>query len=264
MINQIKEQLAFRRLKKKLRAQAQIDRAFFASARESFVALIQTKGTSTVSVRGTSAAWRYATVAIVAVLALTSGAGVFAEKLDVPPNSPLYPIKRIAEQVQLAVSSPGQQVVLHQEFAQKRAKEITTLVAEDVKPLAAAKLAAPASPEPSETPEMHVMLAPQNSLRTFSKEVVPAPASFSAPVSISEETEIHTEEKKTQLDALKNDLEKEAQQAITQSDSLQIPASARIKICMSVVNSLRSSPASSSMRLADRLQMRCQSQSRGR
>lgn len=266
MINRIKEQLAFRRLKKKLRAQTQIDRAFFASARESFIALIKTKGVATTAVHRPSFAWRYATVAVVAVLALTSAAGVFAEKLDVPPTSPLYPLKRVAEQVQLAVSTPAQQVALHQEFAQKRAKEIATLVKAEtlvVKSLAVAPVAVTASPEANATPEMQIMLAPQHALRTLSKQLV-SPASPSLQASISPSFDKDTEAKKEQLNQLKQDLESEAQKAVSQAETLHISAQVRTQICMSVVRSLDQSPASSSMRLARMIAARCQNDSRGR
>lgn len=134
MINFIKEQLAIWKLKKSLHVYTRPDRAFLQSARLRFVTLAQQRAGVTVRVKHPRS-WKYATVAIVSVLSMTSGMAVFADANNVPATHPLYNLKRVSEQVRIGLSSPAQQVELHKTFAQRRLEEVSELKTEqDDKP----------------------------------------------------------------------------------------------------------------------------------
>ncbi len=146
IIDFIKEQLAIWRFKKSLREFTKPDPAFLKSARTRFVNLAQQsrfgqnahsdaksrildsdKAESGRASRSNS--WKYATIAIVAVFSMTSGMAVFADANNVPATHPLYNFKRLSEQVRLGLSSPVQQVELHQAFAHRRLEEVAELEA---------------------------------------------------------------------------------------------------------------------------------------
>ncbi len=150
MINFIKEQLAVWKLKRSLHKYIRPDRAFLQSARTRFITLAQQsrfgqnahsdaksrildsdKAESRragVTVRAKHPrSWKYATIAIVAVLSMTSGMAVFADASNVPVTHPLYSLKRLSEQIRLGLSTPEQQVELHQIFAQRRLEEASEL-----------------------------------------------------------------------------------------------------------------------------------------
>jgi hypothetical protein len=66
--------------------------------------------------------------ATLAVLALAlGGISAYADTTNVPVESPLYPLKRVAESVQLAVTLPAAKPALEATFAARRATEITDL-----------------------------------------------------------------------------------------------------------------------------------------
>ena len=112
-----------------LRAYTRPDRAFLRSARVRFVALAQQRAGVTARAKHPRA-WKYATIAIVAVLASTSGAAVFADATNVPATHPLYGFKRMSEQVRMGLSTPAQQVELHKIFAQRRLEEASEIEAD--------------------------------------------------------------------------------------------------------------------------------------
>src|SRR3989344_3046721 len=126
MFNFIKEQLAIWRFKKSLRAYTRPDRAFLKSTRTRFITLTQQRAGVCIRAKHPRS-WKYATVAIVAVLSMTSGMAVFADANNVPVKHPLYNLKRVSEQVRLNLSSPVQQVELHRVFAHRRLEEVTEL-----------------------------------------------------------------------------------------------------------------------------------------
>lgn len=126
MINFIKEQLAIRKLKRGLREYTQPDRAFLKSAKLRFVTMAQQKSGVSVQARH-SRSWKYATVAIMVILSMTSGVVVFADAKNVPVTHPLYNFKRVSEQIRMGLSSPTQQVKLHQVFAHRRLEEVVEL-----------------------------------------------------------------------------------------------------------------------------------------
>jgi len=128
MIDFIKEQLAVRRFKKSLRAYTRPDQVFLKSARTRFINLAQQRA-SVKAVVTRSNSWKYATIAIVVVFSMTSGMAVFADANNVSATHPLYNFKRLSEQIRLGLSSPVQQVELHQVFAHRRLEEVTELEA---------------------------------------------------------------------------------------------------------------------------------------
>lgn len=126
MINFIKEQLLISKLKKSLREYTRPDRAFLKSTRTRFVALAGQRAGVTVRTKH-PLLWKYATIAIVAALSMTSGMAVFADANNVSATHPLYNLKRMSEQVRIGLSSPPQQVELHKMFAQRRLEEVSEL-----------------------------------------------------------------------------------------------------------------------------------------
>lgn len=128
-MNFIEEQLAVWRLKQRLHKYVRPDRAFLKSARTRFVTLGQQKTGVTVRAQHPRS-WRYATVTIATVFAMTSGMTVFADVNNVPVTHPLYNLKRASEQVRLGLSSPTQQVELHRVFAHRRLEEASELETE--------------------------------------------------------------------------------------------------------------------------------------
>ena len=73
-------------------------------------------------------AWRVAQVAVVALVAVILSMGSVTVSAESLPGSPLYPVKRAAEQVQLRVTfDPQQRAALRLTFAERRANEIVAL-----------------------------------------------------------------------------------------------------------------------------------------
>ncbi len=69
-------------------------------------------------------------IGIVAVLCVATGFSVYADTANVPVTSPLYPWKRLGENVQLAfAASAEQKAQLQATFAVRRAQELQTLTA---------------------------------------------------------------------------------------------------------------------------------------
>lgn len=129
MINLIKEQLMIRKLKKSIRAYTRPDQWFLTSSRLKFVTLAQQRAGARIETNH-SRSWRYATVAILAIISIVGGMAGFADANNVPVTNPLYNFKRISEQARLSLSSTTQQVELHQVFARRRLKEVIELEVE--------------------------------------------------------------------------------------------------------------------------------------
>lgn len=58
------------------------------------------------------------------LLFATSAASAYADQTDVSPESPLYPLKKLSENVQLTVASNEKKIALYEKFAERRVKEI--------------------------------------------------------------------------------------------------------------------------------------------
>jgi hypothetical protein len=67
--------------------------------------------------------------ALAAAAIVLGGVSVYADTKNVPADSPLYPLKRLSETVQLAVTAPSAKADLQATFAVKRAAEISDLSA---------------------------------------------------------------------------------------------------------------------------------------
>lgn len=72
-------------------------------------------------------AMRMAAAAIAIAAIVTSGATVYADAANVPADSPLYPFKRLGENVQLAVAPQQEDASLQASFAARRVAEINDL-----------------------------------------------------------------------------------------------------------------------------------------
>ena len=79
-------------------------------------------------------------MAAVAVFGLTSGAAVYADARNVPADSPLYPLKRVAESVQLTFAATEARPALQGQFAARRLGEINDLAERNPKSNALPKL----------------------------------------------------------------------------------------------------------------------------
>lgn len=66
-------------------------------------------------------------VACGALIAIFAGASVYADTANVAADSPLYPLKRLGESVQLAVTPAAEKSELQATFAARRASEIVDL-----------------------------------------------------------------------------------------------------------------------------------------
>lgn len=66
-------------------------------------------------------------VAAGALVALLGSMSVYADTANVAADSPLYPLKRLGESVQLAVAAPAAKAELQATFATRRANEISDL-----------------------------------------------------------------------------------------------------------------------------------------
>ncbi|GEM_PF-4825655 len=230
MINFIKEQLAIRRLKKELRQYAQPDRVFLKSARLRFITLAKQKSGVSAGV-GHYRSWKYATVAIVVVLSITGGVAGLADANNISATNPLYNFKRVSEQVRMGLSSPTKQVKLHKVFANRRLEEVVELTKEN-------------------------QLKKENA-----EDVVPTITVLEEVASVSIKTKTSRSSKKdnkNKIDRLNSDFEKEAEKTIDQAEVIKVSSEERLKICTEIVESLLQGPASSSARLANRIESRCQ------
>jgi hypothetical protein len=68
-------------------------------------------------------------IAFAAILAIFASASVYADTANVAADSPLYPLKRLGESVQLAVAPAPEKAQLQATFAIRRASEIAYLEA---------------------------------------------------------------------------------------------------------------------------------------
>jgi hypothetical protein len=66
-------------------------------------------------------------IGALAVICVAIGISAYADTANVPPTSPLYPLKRLEENVQLAVTPTDDQAQLQATFAVQRANEIDAL-----------------------------------------------------------------------------------------------------------------------------------------
>ncbi len=67
---------------------------------------------------------RYATLVVAFMFALNGGAVVLADSQNVAPNHPLYPYKRLGENIQLSVAPAASRPALRSKFAERRLEEI--------------------------------------------------------------------------------------------------------------------------------------------
>ena len=220
MINFIKEQLAIWKLKKSIREFTRPDREFLESARIKFVTLAQQHGGVGVRAKHPRV-WKYATVAIVAILAMTSGMAVFADASNVPVTHPLYNLKRLSETVRLEVSLPEQRLKLHEVFVQRRLEEITDLDMEE-----------------------HRIL-----IQTRPAVVRGSITSASSGVNLTP--------RQIRIKKLDSDFQKEAESVLDQTNKLPLRKDVDIRICKEITNAVNRWPASASSQLTNRLNIRC-------
>ena len=66
-------------------------------------------------------------IVLACVAVVFGGAATYADTKNVPADNPLYPLKRLSESVQLALTAPVAKPELEATFAEQRASEITDL-----------------------------------------------------------------------------------------------------------------------------------------
>ena len=72
----------------------------------------------------------YSFASLILLSSLTGGAVVYAEKQDVAFNHPLYPMKRLGENIQVKLAPADKKPTIQDEIARKRLTEIKQLVVE--------------------------------------------------------------------------------------------------------------------------------------
>lgn len=243
MINLFKEQLAMRRLRKRLHAYTLMDRAFFRSARESFAELArQRAGARTVVARDHDLRFRYATVALIAVISLTSGLSVFADKNDVSPESPLYNFKRLGEEVRVAVAPSEKKIELREEYVERRVKEIAILK--------------PEAPQP-EIMSM-TLEAPTSDQVSLKRSAQSSPDPI-ASISDTEDDDKEREKRKKRVERLTKDFFKETEKLLDQTEKANIQKERKAQVCEKAISAAYQDISSSpSLRFAERVQDRCQ------
>ncbi len=133
-----------RELPKKIRKTLVPDREFVEKAKDRFLTAYDAHQTSrnggregaVIAVAGTGgyraivakSLFRLA-IALVVIAGVATATSVFADTANVPPTSPLYPFKRLAENVQLAFTSNAKKPALELSFAARRIREIDLLEA---------------------------------------------------------------------------------------------------------------------------------------
>lgn len=251
MINFLREQLAMRRLRKRLHAYTRMDRVFFHSTRDSFIELArQRAGTRTVAT-AYNPGFRYATVALVAVLALTSGLSVFADKNDVSPESSLYNLKRLGEEVRVAVAPAEKKVELREKLVDRRLKEIAVLKDE------AGIGAELATQDISET--MSLKMAPTDFIPVTAPSISPDVSSGSKDEKDDKEKrERNLKDKKEIVEKLTKDLYRETEKILDQVQKTSIKEENRERICNKIIDALYQDGASPSIRFAEQVQDRCE------
>ncbi|MEK7503667.1 MAG: DUF5667 domain-containing protein [Patescibacteria group bacterium] len=72
----------------------------------------------------------YSFASLILLSSLTGGAVVYAEKQDVAFNHPLYPMKRLGENIQVKLAPADKKPAIQDEIARKRLTEIKQLIVE--------------------------------------------------------------------------------------------------------------------------------------
>ena len=227
MINFIKEQLAIRKLKRNLREYNRPDRVFLKSARLRFITMAQQNSSVNFRARHLPS-FRYATIALMGVLAMTSGMAVFADVNDVPVTHSLYQFKRLSENVRLEVSSPEKKVALHQVIIQRRVKELKELNKPDISQ--ATKL-------------IDTTKVIESSTEINLKETV-----------LPKKVEISKQKRIKKLDS---DFEKQAKDALDEIQKFPTNKEGRINICKEITEAVNGGPASSSRHFIEQVKTRC-------
>lgn len=73
--------------------------------------------------------FRYVITVVAIFLFTASSASVYANQTDVDSESPLYPFKKLSEDIQLTLAPKENKADLYEKFAERRVKEINALVA---------------------------------------------------------------------------------------------------------------------------------------
>lgn len=124
MIKFIKYKFDSWKARKLLRKRFSPDPEFLARARGDFLSrLAGSSGVAAAAKRGFGVVLKY-TLTFVIILGLNGGLVAFADGQNVPPTHPLYPFKRLGEDIALTFASPQSKPYLHKQFAERRLEEI--------------------------------------------------------------------------------------------------------------------------------------------
>jgi hypothetical protein len=113
------------KVKKLLRKKFLPDAAFMEVAKADFLSRISgtTKGIAVPAKKGFGWVLKYS-VTFAIILGFGGGLVAYADGQNVPPTHPLYPLKRLGEDITLTFASSGSKPYLHREFAERRLEEI--------------------------------------------------------------------------------------------------------------------------------------------
>lgn len=125
-MSKFNEQLSDWNLRRKLRRHFGPSQKAESQTRERFLSMITPTRTP---IHHHIIKWRYALVTVLIALSLMGGFATYADQFNVAPTHPLYQFKRLSERIRLGLSTPQEQVILHQEFAGRRIHEIEEIKA---------------------------------------------------------------------------------------------------------------------------------------
>ncbi|HVM76894.1 MAG TPA: DUF5667 domain-containing protein [Candidatus Paceibacterota bacterium] len=104
------------------------DRDFAAEAKERYLAAFDARhGTRPEAVRRAPHAWAKVLIAAAACAAIMMSVSAYADTANVAADNPLYPLKRLSENVRLALAPQGEQAEIQVSLADRRANEIEDL-----------------------------------------------------------------------------------------------------------------------------------------
>lgn len=124
MIKFVQHQFYMQKAKKLLRKRFSPDGAFMEVAKADFLSRISgTRGIAVPARKRFGWALKYS-VTFAIILGLSGGLVAYADGQNVPPTHPLYPLKRLGEDIALTFASSESKPYLHQQFAERRLEEI--------------------------------------------------------------------------------------------------------------------------------------------
>ncbi len=128
MIKFIKFKLSFWRAKRMLASKLKPDPKFLERARRDFLSRLSSRGIDIMVVGRRFNAFVKYSIVFGIILGLNGALVAFAQGQNIYPTQPLYPYKRLGENVALVLASSQSKPYLHKTFAERRLNEIKSVV----------------------------------------------------------------------------------------------------------------------------------------